>query len=134
MTYVPIIPVFYLSTAGEYRPLAYPRKCIFIRRMRNTTRDDYMLVSISPPLKGVYLGGNAGDLDKLLLSTRHHGDHMFPPSKWPTAVYVIRATNPTIYDQDDFVSKDIDHISLGKIHNTLNNALVDYLRYGYSGE
>jgi hypothetical protein len=39
-------PDFYLSTAGEYGPLADPRTCWAGIRLRDNVRDDYMEIEI----------------------------------------------------------------------------------------
>ena len=39
-------PDFYLTTAGEYEPLAVPRACSQRARLHDELRDDYMLADI----------------------------------------------------------------------------------------
>ena len=82
--------VFYLPTAGEYPLLSPPRACRCIGRLRDSQRDDYMLVEISPPLIGQPFGLGAQDVTTLLLATRHKDHTLFPIDEWPAYVYVMR--------------------------------------------
>src|ERR1700691_1120948 len=81
-------PELFISTAGEYRPLAAPRACWQILRLRDAGRDDYMLMTIARVLDGERFGLGTNEIKKLLISTRVLGQTLFPISQWPTSVYV----------------------------------------------
>jgi len=91
-------PDFYLSSAREYLPLSDPRACYAEARLRDSNRDDYMLVRINPPLIGQRFGLGSSDVDRLILSTRHQGYTLFPVTEWPSHVYVSRIVNKSILE------------------------------------
>lgn len=117
-------PIFYLTTAGEYKLLSKPRACYFIRRLRDLNRDDYMLVGIAPPLIGQSFGLGGDDITTLLLSARLQGFSLFPVKKWPTDVYVTRLVDPKVLDAESFTSEQVELIAWGMVFNDPKEAEV----------
>jgi hypothetical protein len=115
-------PAFYLTTAGEYKLLSKPRACRFIRRLHDVNRDDYMLVSIDPPLIGQSFGLGGDDVTKLLLSSRHQGLTLYPVSKWPTYVYVARVVDPKVLGAESFTREQVQLIAWGMVFDDLPKA------------
>src|SRR3954465_15205417 len=81
-------PVFILTTAGESDLILEPRACWFLDRLRNSQRDDYMLVHIDPPIHPRLADNVACPTTELLLATRHAGYTLFPVTLCPTHVYI----------------------------------------------
>lgn len=115
-------PIFYLTTAGEYKLLSKPRACWFVRRLRDVNRDDYMLVRVDPPLVGQSFGLGGNDITTLLLSTRHQGFSLYPVNAWPTNVYVARIADPQVLNSDSFTREQVQLIAWGEIFNDLRAA------------
>ena len=83
--------VFYLTTAGESDTLLEPRVCRPLGRLRDSRRDDYMLVEIEPPLVRQARGSGEEVVSRLVLATRHEGYTLFPVfpiRKRPLSVYI----------------------------------------------
>lgn len=117
-------PIFYLTTAGEYKLLSKPRACWFVRRLRDINRDDYMVVKIHPLLIGQPFGLGATDIATLLLSTRHRGFSLYPVNRWPTNVYVARIVDPCVLNAKSFTQEQVELIAWGEIFNDLHKATV----------
>ena len=115
-------PVFFLTTAGEYKLLSKPRACRFIRRLRDVNRDDYMLVKIDPPLIGQSFGLGGDDVAELLLSTRHQGFSLFPAHQGPMEVYVARVVDPAVLTGESFTRDQVQLIAWGTIYSDLEKA------------
>ena len=112
----------FLTTAGEFKLLSKPRACRFVQRLRDRNRDDYMLVEIDPPLVGQYFGLGGKDITTLLLSTRHKGFSLFPPTSWPMDVYVARITDPGVTKVGRFMPDQVQLIAWGLVFNDLRQA------------
>ena len=117
-------PIFYLTTAGEYKLLSQPRACWFLRRLRDVNRDDYMLVKIVPPLIGQSFGLGGNDVTELLLSTRHQGFSLFFARREPMEVYVARVVDPKVLQAESFTREQVELIAWGTVFNTLPEASV----------
>lgn len=101
-------PDFFLASR-ETDLLEAPRACTRLKRLRSDTRDDLLLVEISPPLIGQGFGLGGRDIDMVLLATRHKGASLFPINEWPIFVHVARPLieNPCdreVIHDDEFVS------------------------------
>jgi hypothetical protein len=77
-------PAFFLSTAGEYEPLVAPRACWAKARLRDAVRDNHMLITIEPALKGQGFGLGAADVTQLIVSARRWGQTLYAISEWPS--------------------------------------------------
>jgi hypothetical protein len=107
---------FYLAST-ESAMLERPRRCHVIARLTSEFRDDYMLISIDPPLNGQMLGLGARDLDQVLIANRHQGDSLFPINRWPMFVHVARLCVP--YKGQVFVNNaQIASLAWGELYAT----------------
>jgi hypothetical protein len=86
--------------------------------MRDSLRDDYMLVSISPAIVGQKYGLGSRDIDQLILSTRLTGTTLFPIQEWPCHVFVMRIKNDSILVTRFIDKEDVEMIGWGTLHST----------------
>lgn len=114
-------PSFFLVSA-EHDDLRQPRACSYQARLADIHRDDYMLVSIDPPLIGQRYGLGDNDIDSLLLATRHEGRSLFPISEWPSFVYVMRILDPSIISTGMLTEKQVEMVAWGEIYQSLEAA------------
>jgi len=112
------LPDFFISTAGEYQPLATPRGCWQKSRLRDDVRDDYMLIEIMPVLEGQLFGLGAANIGHLIISSRHRGQTLFPISEWPSFVYVARILDDTVVKAPAFTQKQVELIAWGTLFRT----------------
>lgn len=115
-------PEFYLSTAGEYRPLAAPRACWQRARLRDIVRDDHMLIDIEPGLTGQGFGLGSADITQLIISARYSGKTLYPISEWPFFVYVARILDGSIIESRSFTGDQIELIAWGTLFRTREEA------------
>lgn len=115
-------PDFFMSTAGEYSPLAAPRACWERARLRDAVRDDYMLIEIEPALKDQRFGLGDIDVTRLILSTRLPRRTLFPVSEWPSYVYVARIVDDTVLDTGMFTRGQVELIAWGTLFRTREEA------------
>jgi hypothetical protein len=121
-------PDFFLSCAGEYKPLSEPRACWAKARLRNAARDDYMLIEIKPPLIGQPFGLAGEDITQLIISTRLQGDTLYPITQWPVSVYVSRILDGTILTTRSFKSNQVELIAWGMIFRTHEAAMANIIK------
>lgn len=114
-------PDFFLSTAGEYGPLAEPRAAWRKMRLRDEIRDDHMLVEIDPVLDGQRFGLDA-DINSLIISARHSGQTMFPISEWPSFVYVSRVLDDSVFSSHIITRETVEIIAWGMLFRTRGEA------------
>jgi hypothetical protein len=91
-------PDFFMSTAGEHQPLAAPRACWKIARLRDKVRDDYMLIAIEPVLDGQRFGLGATEIKQLVIYAR---------SKTDTVPYFEGARLPQAAGGDGRICRDL---------------------------
>jgi hypothetical protein len=89
------------------------RACWIEARLRDASRDDYMLVRIDPPLIGQPYGLGDRDIHRVLLATRHAGRTLFPVTEWPAFVYVIRILDNAILKTKQFSPNQVQMIRWG---------------------
>jgi hypothetical protein len=106
-------PDFYLSSAGEYEPLASPRACWQRARLRDKARDDYMLIDIEPPLEDQRFGPKLSEIGQLIISSRHVGQTLYPVSEWPSFVYVARILDNGVLESRGFSRDQVEVIAWG---------------------
>lgn len=94
-----------------------PRRCRPIRRLYGENRDDYLLISIDPPLNGQVLGLGERELDQVIVATRHRGESLFPITRWPVSVHVARLLVPF---EGQFVVRDneVESIAWAELYPT----------------
>jgi hypothetical protein len=117
-------PDFFMSTAGEYEPLAAPRACWEKARLRDNVRDDHMLIDIEPALDGQRFGLGADDITQLIVSARHRGQTLYPIAEWPFYVYVARIVDKAIIESREFTRKQVELIAWGTLFRTREEALA----------
>jgi hypothetical protein len=115
-------PEFFMSTAGEYEPLAAPRACWQKARLRDEVRGDHMLVDIEPALDGQRFGLGAIDITQLILSARHRGQTLYPISEWPFFVYVSRIVDKSVVESHAFTREQVELIAWGTLFRTRGEA------------
>jgi len=104
---------FYLSST-ELREGYEPRACIVLKRLRSELRDDLALVSVEPPLPGsVYSSG--GDLDQLVLASKHEGVSLFSHHGWPLSVYICTVKEGAAIQDDTLRSADLEIVDWGQV-------------------
>ena len=82
-------PDFWLAS-GEHPKLRVPRACWFIKRLKTQYSDDWMLITVHPPISGTDFGFGEHDIDTVMISPRHYGRTLFPINEWPLLVFVAR--------------------------------------------
>jgi hypothetical protein len=123
-------PDFFLSCAGEYKPLSEPRACWAKARLRNAVRDDYMLIDVKPPLIGQPFGLAGKDITQLIISARLQLDTLYPIARWPLSVYVSRILDETILKTLSFEKNQVELIAWGLIFRTLEAAIANISKVG----
>ena len=81
-----------------------------------------MLVRISPSIAGQKYGLGSLDIECLILATRLAGTTLYAISEWPCHVYVMRVVNQTVLKSFSFGKDDVELISWGTVHKTLDDA------------
>jgi hypothetical protein len=116
-------PDFYVSTAGEFEPLAAPRACWHISRLRDGIRDDWMLVAVEPVLVGQLFGLGATDISHLIIGTKLQGQSLFPISQRPVYVHVARVLDDAVLSAQVFGKQQIELIAWGTLFRTRHDTL-----------
>ena len=116
---------FYLCMAegaGE------PRACWIKARVPDPAhpeRDDCALVGIEPPVIGQPYGLGAEDIFLLLLASKWDGHSLWPVSRWPAPVYVLRSLSKSILHQTEVDHTQTEIIDWGMLHRTYKEAQRD---------
>ena len=118
-------PDFFLSCAGEYRPLSEPRACWEKTRLRDPVRDDYMLIEINPVLIGQSFGLAEKNITNLIISARLEGFTLYPITRWPVPVYVCRILDDAILTTLLVEKNQVEIIAWGLIFRTLKAAIAN---------
>ena len=61
-----------------------------VKRLSCDMRDDYLLITIDPPIIGQKYGLGGKDISEVIVATRYKGDNLFPITNWPLDVHVAR--------------------------------------------
>ena len=117
--------VGYLSFAGETYAPEGPRECRGIGRLRDRNRDDYLLVEVAPPLIGQRYGLGSRDISQLLLSSRLHGDTLFPITRWPIPVYVTLIVDDQCLHTHEFTADQVRLVAWGRLFPSYEGAASD---------
>jgi hypothetical protein len=110
-------PIFFLTGAGEGKTLAEPRTCWQMKRMRDSVRDDYMLISVEPPFRQPH-GIGTTDVYKLVVACRFQGQSLYPITSWPCHVFVYRSLHAILPEQTDFGQGDLQVIAWAMLFRT----------------
>jgi hypothetical protein len=116
------LPTFFMSTAGEYEPLAAPRACSEKARLRDMVRDDHMLIDIEPALDGQRFGLGAADISQLIVSAHLSTQTLYPIAEWPCFVYVARIVDKAILKSREFTREQVELIAWGTLFRTREEA------------
>ena len=93
------------------------RRCRLLRRLTFETGKDCALVEISPPVVGQDF--NLGsDIRQLLLSCRHEGASLSPPSEFPLFVHVGIMSDEAARSGQVIAHDDITTIAWAEPHPT----------------
>jgi hypothetical protein len=109
---------FLISTEGPIP--GEPHHCVPIKRLRDEVRDDYLLVSVDPPIKpDISVVGEA--IHELVLATRLADESLFPISPWPCYVYVgrLRGASPAT---ETITKEDLQILTFGNLFKTAEEA------------
>jgi len=119
---------FFLSAAAEVSgDMAIPRACWAKGRLRNSRRDDYLLVEVEPPIIGQPYGLGARTL-QMIISSRYRGFSLFPVSDWPCDVYVSRILDDRVVNTSVVEEDQIELMAWGRIYRTLAEANAEAKR------
>jgi hypothetical protein len=113
---------FFLTTAGEYVPLASPRGCSLRARLTNRVHDNNALVEIEPAFAYCDLSGQSTTLNLLIVTPFLDGDVLFPIRTWPCHVYVARILDEAILQTNFIAPEAVEIIAWGLLFPTLNDA------------
>lgn len=83
-----------------------------------------MLIEIEPPLIGQGFGLGGADITRLIISTRHQGETLFPITAWPTSVYVARILDENVIKVRAFGREQVELIAWAMIFGTREEAAV----------
>jgi hypothetical protein len=81
-----------------------------------------MLVAVEPPVIGQPYGLGSEDIYYLLLAARWEGYTLWPISKWPTPVYVLRLLGKSAIGQPEIDQGEAQLIEWGVLHRTYEEA------------
>lgn len=118
-------PDFFLTCAGEYKPLSEPRACWAKARLSDAIRDDYMLIEINPALIGQSFGLADTNVTQLIISARFEGYGLYPITRWPIPVYVSRVLDNAILATLFVTQNQVELIAWGTIFRTLEAAVAN---------
>ncbi len=82
----------FFPVSGKRSDPQLPTAYWAVGRLSDSSRNDYMLVSIDPLITGQKYGLGPEDTEQLILSTHLAGTTLYPIREWPCHVYVMRAT------------------------------------------
>jgi hypothetical protein len=94
---------FYLIST-ELRSPYEPRACYIKKRVKNSLRDDFALVTIDPPIHREIYNTNI-DLSEIVLASRLDNASLFPVTEWPVYVYIC-LLKKDLADDLVFIEKD----------------------------
>jgi hypothetical protein len=114
-------PDFYLSSTEGFG-LGPPRECYRVKRLSGHSRDDYLLIRISPPIVGQPYGLRDRDIGIVVIAPRHAGSSLFPVSEWPLAVHVARPLSADIELCSAVEAQDLEEIGWGELYESLGAA------------
>lgn len=114
------VPDFFLASSEGYG-LERPRCCYRLRRIAGRSGDDYLLVTVDPPIVGQRYGLGSEDIDRVVLATRHEEASLFPISSWPVFVHLARLMREPA-EGDTLTIDDLEEIGWAEIYRTEKDA------------
>jgi hypothetical protein len=91
-------------------------------RLRDSVRDDHMLIEIEPKFAGQHFGLGTVDITQLVISAHLRDQTLYPISKWPLFVYVGRILDKAIIESRAFTREQVELIAWGALFRTLEEA------------
>lgn len=110
----------YLSSLESYR-FEPVRKCRLVRLIRFDTGKPCALVSLHPGVSGQDFGV-PGDLDTLILATRHEGASLAPIREFPCFVYIGIPSLHWDSSRDEISSDHVQIIAWGELYASAEDA------------
>jgi hypothetical protein len=120
-------PNFFLTTAGEYKPLEDPRACWIRRSLCDTRHSDHLVIEIRPALRLV--DALTPDTSFFILSARQGGNALTNIMSWPVHVYVSHIVDDSLLQSEPFDTNQLDVIAWGRIYPSLESAAQDMRRH-----
>ncbi len=108
-------------------PLAEPRACWVIKRLRDAQDDEYLVIEIRPAFPTT--DSSIAGICTLVLSARHQGDSLSPITSWPTSIYVSRISDNRLLQSESFDKTQLEPVAWGRLHRTLPDAARDVERH-----
>jgi hypothetical protein len=81
-----------------------------------------MEIKIDPPLLGQLFGMD--DIDRLLISSKWTETSLYPVSRWPLPVYVMRIIDESILRAGSFRKDQVELIAWGMIYKQKGEILI----------
>ena len=111
-------PDFYLVSSDGYG-LEEPRSCWRIKRVTAEKRDDFLLVRVEPPVPILL---ERSSMSVVLLAAKWVDVSLFPITKWPTPVYVVRPLVPDPESRNRLLKNEYDLLAWALLYRTEHEA------------
>ena len=86
------------------------------------TRNDLMLIKITPPVIGQRYGLGGQDIEYLIIATRYSGTTLFPITEYPIYVHVARLVSNIPPVEVKISTKDLEPIAWAELYRTKEEA------------
>jgi hypothetical protein len=95
-----------------------------VKRLKGSERDDLLLVKLEPPLIGQKYGLGGGDINLVLVATRHQGASLFPITEWPVFVHVARPliSDAELREREAVRDDEYESIAWAELYSTESDA------------
>ena len=103
----------YFLTSADYVVLEHPRKCSVVNQFKGKHGREFMTLRIDPPVEGDRLQRTERQITEVVVTTRHVGDSLFAPSKYPVFVHVCL---PVIEGED---SGSVAETEMGEFYSAV---------------
>ena len=120
-------PDFFLTAAGEYRPLAEPRACWIEQHWRDVYGNECLVVHIEPSLQSTDVP--PVQVSSLLLTPRHQGRSLHVITLWPAHVYVSRMACGAPISEPESDECKWELIAWGRLHADVAEAVRDFRQH-----
>lgn len=120
-------PDFFLTAAGEHKPLEDPRACWVKHRLRDAQHISHFVIAAQLPSHSADTPTHGSTL--LIVSPRQKGDALSPIRSWPAHVYVSHMVKDSLLHGEPFDTSCLDVIAWARIYPTLEDARQDADRH-----
>ncbi len=110
----------YLSSL-ESKTFEPTRKCRFLKKLIFDTGKECMLVELDPPVNGQDFGISE-DIKRVVLSSRHEGDSLFPVKEFPCFVFITTSLVEDITACERITNSDLQILAWGELYRTASDA------------